>query len=177
MNISIFSFGSMNQSFTYLLANFILLSSLMMMVNGQNHIRPGHYQKYALSSRCTSADREAINRCEDEAKRDWAVRDIDYYTPTRRFCCFAWDTLSCELQIAQRCDPNYAAELSYITEQNYASFCDYHSRRSASCALRWWSVMLIVVALLLIIGIIIFIIYRRRQSKFTCDYETVVRPS
>ena len=35
-------------------------------------------RKYALSNRCTSADREAINRCEDESRRDWDVRDTDY---------------------------------------------------------------------------------------------------
>ncbi|KAH9397072.1 hypothetical protein TYRP_003378 [Tyrophagus putrescentiae] len=116
-------------------------------------------RKYALSNRCTSADREAINRCEDESRRDWDVRDTDYYTPTRKFCCFAWDTLSCELRIAQRCDPNYAAEL----------------RRSASCALRWWSVMLIVIALIAIIAVVLFVVYRKRQSKFTYDYETVTR--
>ena len=98
------------------------------------------------------------------------------YTPTRKFCCFAWDVLSCELRIAQRCDPKYAADLSVLTEQSYSSFCEYHSRRSASCALRWWSVALIVLALVVIIAIVLFVVYRKRQSKFTYDYETVTGP-
>jgi len=122
--------------------------------------------KFALVNRCTGADREQMFRCEEYSRNNWNVRDVDFYTRTRKFCCFIWDTLSCQLSIAQRCDPQYATELSRITEQSYSSMCEYHSRRSASCALRWWSIALIVICgLAVVIAIAIGVFYLIRSQR------------
>jgi len=165
----------LNLSNTALLSVFVILIGCCCNLCSAQAGQPPPNPKYALSNRCSGQDREAINRCEDEARRDWDIRDTDYYTSTRKFCCFVWNTLSCELSIAQRCDPEYSSKLSYYTEQHYNAFCEYHSRRSASCALRWWSLGLIILAIVIIIGVVIFVVYRKRQSKFTYDYETVTK--
>src|SRR6218665_1652766 len=95
--------------------------------------------------------------------------------PSRKYCCFVWDTLSCELGVAQKCDPEYAARLSYLTEQTTGSICEWHGRRSVSCALRWWSVSLIVIAMLAIFVIAGFVAFRRRQGRVSYEYSTQTR--
>lgn len=73
--------------------------------------------------------------------------------------------------MAERCDTNYAQELIYVTEQTYGSICDWHSRRSASCAFRWWSLLLLILGILLVIGLVAFLVFRKRQSKYTSEYS------
>ena len=92
--------------------------------------------------------------------------------PTRKYCCFSWDTLSCELSVAQRCDKEYASKLSYQREQAIGSICEWHGRRSVSCALRWWSLGLIIIAMLAIFAIAGFVAFRHRQGRVSYEYST-----
>ncbi|KAH7639051.1 hypothetical protein DERF_006075 [Dermatophagoides farinae] len=125
-----------------------------------------------LGGRCTIQEREEFDRCQPDARYDWDIQETDYFTDTRKFCCFVWDTLNCEVDIAERCDSNYAAQLSYETEQAYGAMCEYYYRHSPLCFFRWWSALLVVVALISIIVLIVFIIYRKKQSKFSREYTT-----
>ncbi|OTF81824.1 hypothetical protein BLA29_001028 [Euroglyphus maynei] len=129
-----------------------------------------------LAGRCTIDQREQFDRCQPDARYDWDIQETDYvsnlFTDSRKFCCFVWDTLNCEVNIAERCDSNYAAQLSYETEQAYGAMCEYYYRHSPLCFLRWWSALLIVIGLIAVIALIAFIIYRKKQSKFSREYTT-----
>ena len=139
-------------------------------------------------NRCSIQERIRLSSCEVEARQEWNLQDTDFvsglkrahfrfikssllqYTESRKFCCYVWDRLRCQLKILQYCDPQYANELSNLSDRLYGDMCEGHSRGSASCALRWWSITLIVIAGLLVIAIIAVALFccvqkRRRRRK------------
>ncbi|KAI2807475.1 hypothetical protein BLOT_005411 [Blomia tropicalis] len=128
--------------------------------------------------KCSVEDQNAIIQCEDDARNVWNVDDITYYTSSRKFCCYFWNVLSCALEIADQCDPEYANELSIVTEQTIESLCDY-SQGTSSCifsAPSWWPVIPILVICLIICAAILVIAYpktriARSRTISTCDYE------
>ncbi|KAH9397071.1 hypothetical protein TYRP_003377 [Tyrophagus putrescentiae] len=121
-------------------------------------------------NRCSIQERIRLSSCEVEARQEWNLQDTDFYTESRKFCCYVWDRLRCQLKILQYCDPQYANELSNLSDRLYGDMCESHSRGSASCALRWWSITLIVIAGLLVIALIAVALFccvqkRRRRRK------------
>lgn len=74
---------------------FLLLLMMMMLVvmipsiSGQSWQSSLTIQKFALINRCSSADREAMFRCEERAQYTWNVRDTDYVSNCNEcnFCC------------------------------------------------------------------------------------------
>ncbi|KAI2807477.1 hypothetical protein RDWZM_005022 [Blomia tropicalis] len=116
-----------------------------------------------------------MNRCEKDAQSYWEVGDIDENTQTRKFCCSKWDTLKCMVNIAKRCDTNYSEKLTVLYDSAYSDFCSEYGRRSATCALRWWSITLIVIGSILVIGVIFACVLnrlRRRRKQQIGNYHT-----
>ncbi|KAH9426037.1 hypothetical protein DERP_006977 [Dermatophagoides pteronyssinus] len=128
-----------------------------------------------VNGRCTSEQMAQISQCAVDAQYDWDIIDTDIDSSTRKFCCFKWDTLNCQVNIAEDCDPTMAKQLAFETEQTYGATCEYFYRHSPLCFIRWWSAILIVLALILIIALIVFIVYRKKQSKFSREYNTAER--
>ena len=61
--------------FTTIFVSTIVLFILVPTSLQQGNIVGNNYG--ALSSRCSSKDREDMNRCEGDAIRDWDIRDTD----------------------------------------------------------------------------------------------------
>ena len=75
---------------------------------------------------------------------------------SKKFCCFIWQTLDCEIDVSGECDKEYSKKLETSTEQSYKSMCDKvgSSRGSTSC----WLTQDRQETIAWIVGIIIFIL-------------------
>lgn len=152
-----------------------------------------------LSYNCKEEEQSKFENCQADAEYDWDIRDVDQvsginesllftiyssqtkcliffflnkFSGSRKFCCSVWDVLKCRIDAIERCNPNYASRLASETEQAYGAMCDYYSRNSAFCILRWWSLFLIIVAIIALIVLMIVIFRLKKQSKFQREYAT-----
>lgn len=157
--------------------------------NGYNTAR----RSFSVGNRCTNAQIEQMRQCESYTRDDWDVLDVNivsyqvfvvFFAVTisnssqnergRKFCCYIWNTLDCEVKVIRECDPNYASQLAFAVEQSYGSMCEWpYNRRSAMCALRWWSLLLIFIGVILLIMAIVFVLYRRKRANRNDEYSTV----
>ena len=54
---------------------------------------------------------------------------------TKKFCCFVWDAMDCEIDIAKKCNENYSQKLLISTKQTFQTICDKigSGHKSLSC--------------------------------------------
>ena len=43
---------------------------------------------------------------------------------TKKFCCFIWETLDCELDVATECNEQYSTKLESNTRDTFKKVCD-----------------------------------------------------
>lgn len=151
------------------------------------------YSPHELSHLCSYEQRKEFQECEPAAHYDWDIQDVDIvnsvFDPndnylfnnivyslqnidSRKFCCYAWDTLNCESNVARQCDRAYADWLESQKIQLYGAICEYYYRYSIACSLRWWSLSLIIIAFIAFVALISFIFYRKRLSRQSRQYNT-----
>ncbi|CAG2113029.1 unnamed protein product, partial [Medioppia subpectinata] len=92
------------------------------------------YNNRPLYNMCSNRDKERMYQCDQYAADDWDISEVPQEYTGRRYCCYQWQSLKCQLKIAKRCDNTYASWLESDTETRIKSLCYYHGRYSASCA-------------------------------------------
>ncbi|KAH9421303.1 hypothetical protein DERP_013752 [Dermatophagoides pteronyssinus] len=77
-------------------------------------------------------------QCEILSHNKWKITIDDYFYETKEFCCFVWDTMDCELNVAVECNQNYSLKLEKNTKEFYTSICERigSTYKSWSC---WWT--------------------------------------
>nr|XP_027196950.1 uncharacterized protein LOC113791381 [Dermatophagoides pteronyssinus] len=57
---------------------------------------------------------------------------------TKKFCCFIWETLDCELDVATECNEQYSTKLESNTRDTFKKVCDQivGSNYGSDC---WWT--------------------------------------
>ena len=57
---------------------------------------------------------------------------------TKKFCCFIWETLDCELNVARECNEQYSTKLESNTRDTFKKVCDQivGSNYGSDC---WWT--------------------------------------
>ncbi|KAH9424966.1 hypothetical protein DERP_009189 [Dermatophagoides pteronyssinus] len=73
---------------------------------------------------CDQSIRQRFNECEILSHKEWDISINEYFYITRRFCCFVWDSMHCEYNIAAKCDEEYAKKLRNITFESFEKACD-----------------------------------------------------
>lgn len=82
---------------------------------------------------------------------------------TRKFCCFVWDTLNCEINIAIQCSYEYSQKLKKNTLETFTTFCEQAGYKPFSFFCDWAIGTLVAAGVfgfctLLMIGFICFVI-------------------
>nr|XP_046908478.1 uncharacterized protein LOC124490052 [Dermatophagoides farinae] len=134
---------------------------------------------YGLPVRLNCPDhvRKEFNGCELYARDEWSISIDEYFYPSRKFCCFAWLQLSCEIIVASKCHQKYAILLSQRTKQMFDPICNPrgYSHESIQC---WWSsrtessiVISFAIALSLLICCLIAVLTSDTpNAKYSSDY-------
>lgn len=128
---------------------------------------------YFIYNGCSNIENADMKSCEVQTASYWETNREDKYDyddrSSRKFCCQKWDELKCKLKVLWKCDDRAARQTEQLYEQQYNSLCYWHSRRSASCVLRWWSITLIVIGGLILvvgIGLVVFRFMTRNQRRY-----------
>ena len=81
---------------------------------------------------------------------------LSKFYQSKKFCCFIWQTLDCERDVAAKCSVDYAKKLEANAEQSYKSMCDVvgSARDSWTC----WFTGERTDTILWIIGIVLLIL-------------------
>ncbi|KAH9493665.1 hypothetical protein DERF_014403 [Dermatophagoides farinae] len=146
-----------------IVANIVLADNKSFIVRGNNvtewqSIRYAYKSPYGLSNRlkCDGSIHQQFNECERTAHHTWQVTIDDYFYQSKKFCCFIWQTLDCERDVAAKCSVDYAKKLEANTEQSYKSMCDGvgSARDSWTC----WFTEERTDTILWIIGIVLLIL-------------------
>nr|XP_046912826.1 uncharacterized protein LOC124493767 [Dermatophagoides farinae] len=141
----------------------VLADDKSIIVRGNNatewhSIRYPYKSVYGLSKRlkCDGSIHERFHECERSAHHAWIITINDYFYESKKFCCFIWQTLDCEIDVSGECDKEYSKKLETSTEQSYKSMCDRvgSARGSTSC----WLTQDRQETIAWIVGIIIFIL-------------------
>nr|XP_046912348.1 uncharacterized protein LOC124493324 [Dermatophagoides farinae] len=121
-------------------------------------IRYPYKSVYGLYERlkCDGSIHERFHECERSAHHSWVITIDDYFYESKKFCCFIWQTLDCEIGVSGECDKEYSKKLETSTEESYKSMCDRvgSARGSTSC----WLTQDRQETIAWIVGIIIFIL-------------------
>ncbi|XP_075588266.1 uncharacterized protein LOC124493678 isoform X3 [Dermatophagoides farinae] len=146
-----------------IVANIVLADNKSFIVRGNNvtewqSIRYAYKSPYGLSNRlkCDGSIHQQFNECERTAHHTWQVTIDDYFYQSKKFCCFIWQTLDCERDVAAKCSVDYAKKLEANAEQSYKSMCDVvgSARDSWTC----WFTGERTDTILWIIGIVLLIL-------------------
>ncbi|XP_075679327.1 uncharacterized protein LOC142645828 [Dermatophagoides pteronyssinus] len=92
---------------------------------------------YGLSRsfKCHETIYNEFYQCEQSSRDKWYVTINDYFYETKKFCCFVWDAMDCEIDIAKKCNENYSQKLLISTKQTFQTICDKigSGHKSLSC--------------------------------------------
>ncbi|KAH9421304.1 hypothetical protein DERP_013753 [Dermatophagoides pteronyssinus] len=90
------------------------------------------------SLQCSESVYHKFNECEISSHREWKIWINEYFYETKEFCCFVWQAMACEIEIAAKCNRNYSQQIETSTRKSFTSMCDKigSSQRSWSC---WWT--------------------------------------
>ncbi|XP_075679324.1 uncharacterized protein LOC142645826 isoform X2 [Dermatophagoides pteronyssinus] len=88
--------------------------------------------------KCKQSIYERFDECEKTSHLDWQITIDEYFYETKKFCCFIWQTMNCQIDIAKQCNKDYSEKLESNTKQTYQTFCNNigHGYKSWSC---WWT--------------------------------------
>nr|XP_027200259.1 uncharacterized protein LOC113794339 isoform X3 [Dermatophagoides pteronyssinus] len=104
---------------------------------------------------CTNDLRKKFNECEDDASETWSITIDEYFYETRKFCCFAWSQLTCEISVAKECEKEYAELLLQQTIDSFDKICSSKNYGSKSIPC---SITPKIQQILIIVGVIVGII-------------------
>ncbi|XP_075675498.1 uncharacterized protein LOC113791381 [Dermatophagoides pteronyssinus] len=90
------------------------------------------------SLNCSEWIRKRFNECEKLSHHNWQITIDDYFYETKKFCCFIWETLDCELDVATECNEQYSTKLESNTRDTFKKVCDQivGSNYGSDC---WWT--------------------------------------
>ncbi|KAH9424782.1 hypothetical protein DERP_012766 [Dermatophagoides pteronyssinus] len=90
------------------------------------------------SLNCHQSIYEEFDECEQSSHKDWQITIDEYFYETKKFCCFIWQTMNCEIDKAKKCNQIYSLEIEFNTRKTYQTFCDHigYSHGSWTC---WWT--------------------------------------
>nr|XP_027196948.1 uncharacterized protein LOC113791378 [Dermatophagoides pteronyssinus] len=116
-----------------------------------------------LSLNCSELIYDRFYRCENSSRFQWHITNDDYFYMTKKFCCFVWNTMICEQNVAAECSNEYSKKLETNKKESFEIVCDYigSTYQSWSC---WWTkdkqiyfsigfFILIILSIFIIIGI------------------------
>ncbi|KAI2807484.1 hypothetical protein BLOT_005420 [Blomia tropicalis] len=106
------------------------------MINGWRLVSLLSLVELGLGDSCSHDEKEAIGLCTLAAMKDWKVPTAEMGTTSRKFCCFIWNALECQVKIAKRCDWQFAGKISRDTENAYRSICALYPRKSTKCIIQ-----------------------------------------
>nr|XP_027196800.1 uncharacterized protein LOC113791249 [Dermatophagoides pteronyssinus] len=105
-----------------------------------NTVRYPYKSVYGLpnSLNCSEWIRKRFNQCEKLSHHNWQITIDDYFYETKKFCCFIWETLDCELNVARECNEQYSTKLESNTRDTFKKVCDQivGSNYGSDC---WWT--------------------------------------
>nr|XP_027204652.1 uncharacterized protein LOC113798331 [Dermatophagoides pteronyssinus] len=131
------------------------------------------------SLQCSDTIQHQFNECEKSSHRKWKVTIDEYFYETKEFCCFVWDAMACEIEIAAKCNRNYSQQIETNTRQLFTSVCDKirSSQRSWNC---FWTedmkiiagvVVTVITVLLVVVGAYIGCRQYRANAKLKKQAE------
>ncbi|XP_075679325.1 uncharacterized protein LOC142645826 isoform X3 [Dermatophagoides pteronyssinus] len=122
--------------------------------------------------KCKQSIYERFDECEKTSHLDWQITIDEYFYETKKFCCFIWDTLDCEVVVAKQCFYDYSIELELNARETYLTSCNHigYGHGNWKC---WWTERRIItvssvvggVLALLTIVCIGFGLYKYYKSK------------
>ena len=112
------------------------------------------------SLKCPHSIYKRFDECEKTSHKDWDITIDEYvscpnkyimddliiylthschqFYETKKFCCFIWDAMNCEIDVAKQCNHDYSIELELNTKQTYQTICNHigYGHGSWKC---WWT--------------------------------------
>ncbi|XP_075679270.1 uncharacterized protein LOC142645811 [Dermatophagoides pteronyssinus] len=89
------------------------------------------------SLQCSDTIQHQFNECEKSSHHEWEVTIDGYFYETKEFCCFVWQAMACEIEIAAKCNQNYSQQIETNTRQLFTSVCDKISSKQRSWNCFW----------------------------------------
>ncbi|XP_046908139.1 uncharacterized protein LOC124489794 [Dermatophagoides farinae] len=89
------------------------LLMIFVTIDAYQHVRYKRYDQ--VPEHCPRRDKPAYEECQQKLVKKWNLPIKQMNSATRRFCCFHWENLQCELQIAKKCDKYWADKLDKDT--------------------------------------------------------------
>ncbi|KAH7644338.1 hypothetical protein HUG17_6700 [Dermatophagoides farinae] len=95
---------------------------------------------YGLSNtlNCSQSIWKRFYDCERSSHQLWRIHIERYFYATKEFCCFIWNTLECEMNVAAECNVEYSRKLKNNTFESFEKICNkiYCGYNSFAC---WFS--------------------------------------
>nr|XP_027196949.1 uncharacterized protein LOC113791379 [Dermatophagoides pteronyssinus] len=104
--------------------------------NQTEWVRYPYKSVYGLpnSLNCSESITNQFYECEKSLHHTWQITVDDYFYETKKFCCFIWETMDCELNVAKKCNEQYSKKLESNTRETFTSICNHiGSTDSWSC--------------------------------------------
>uniref|UniRef100_A0A6P6Y5P9 Uncharacterized protein LOC113794863 n=1 Tax=Dermatophagoides pteronyssinus TaxID=6956 RepID=A0A6P6Y5P9_DERPT len=126
-----------------------------------------------------------FDECEKTSHKDWDITIDEYFYETKKFCCFIWQTMDCEIDIAKQCNQIYSQRLEKNTIKTYQTLCNHigYGHGSWSC---WWtnerqanagSIIGIAIVILLMFCFVYSLYQYKNYQMKKLDTSTVGQPT
>ncbi|XP_075681107.1 uncharacterized protein LOC113791250 [Dermatophagoides pteronyssinus] len=90
-----------------------------------------------ISLNCSKSIHLQFSQCEISFRDKWFITNDELFYQTRKFCCFVWDTLNCEINIAIQCSYEYSQKLEKNTLETFTTFCEQAGYKPFSFFCDW----------------------------------------
>ncbi|XP_027200831.2 uncharacterized protein LOC113794881 [Dermatophagoides pteronyssinus] len=130
------------------------------------------------SLKCQQSIYERFDQCEKTSQSDWKITIDEYFYETRKFCCFIWQTMNCEIDIAKQCNQIYSQRLEKNTIKTYQTLCNHigYGYKGWSC---WWTeerkifVMTIVGIVMIFLMILCTVIALKQHGNYQLQNKVI----
>uniref|UniRef100_A0A6P6YGM2 Uncharacterized protein LOC113798332 n=1 Tax=Dermatophagoides pteronyssinus TaxID=6956 RepID=A0A6P6YGM2_DERPT len=109
------------------------------------------------SLNCVQSIQQRFYQCEKTSHYEWKIMIDEYFTETKKFCCFIWNTMDCEIPIIAGCNQEYSQKLQTNTKETFEKICNEidYGPNSLSC---WFTEARITAIAIIITTVITFLI-------------------
>ncbi|XP_075681191.1 uncharacterized protein LOC142646371 [Dermatophagoides pteronyssinus] len=94
--------------------------------NQTEWVRYPYKSVYGLpnSLNCSESITDRFYECEKSSHDSWKISVDEYFYETKKFCCFIWQTMNCELIVAAECNEQYSKKIESNTRDTFKKVCD-----------------------------------------------------
>ncbi|KAH9424965.1 hypothetical protein DERP_009188 [Dermatophagoides pteronyssinus] len=94
--------------------------------NQTEWVRYPYKSVYGLpnSLNCSESITDRFYECEKSSHDSWKISIDEYFYETKKFCCFIWQTMNCELIVAAECNEQYSKKIESNTRDTFKKVCD-----------------------------------------------------